>query len=482
MIRIFRYIILSAFLFIIGCGGGEEYVETGSSTTKTSEDCVECHGTTQSTASIDAIKSDIVDTHYDNWRLDPTGNWFTTGATTQIEGYVLDNAVSWAADGMGYVTKANPNQCAASCHDYHNTHEDIDLMEIDGQWYSSGHANIYATAFTYNHISGSCIRCHSGIGYAQYVDPSNTIYPNWTAWATNAAAHHITCNACHDAQGYPTKDNQRLRKTGSVKLVSGSSTTYVVDSTLDAGASATCITCHQGRESGGSVYKKFQSWTSPGPIDAYDYWGTISNFSFINPHYMPAGAVVFGLKGFEYSSMTYTAGNAFHQTMLCTGCHMANLSSENMGGHTMRPATSVCEECHGSVKSFEEIGAFRDMDGDGVLGRPMTEIDGLKTKIEDYLKSQGIYYDSINYPYFWNDPTCRTNSNPDCRNKTWTVGQLEAAFNFQFVNKEGGAYVHNFRYAVQLLRDSYEKMTGTTLAGSRPSTGDDRPATVYTYP
>jgi len=476
MLRIFQYIIISVFLVVVGCGGGEEYVETGSSSTMSSKDCTNCHGTTQSTADIAAIKADIVDTHYDDWRIDPTGNWFTTGATTQLEGYVLNNIqYSWAPVGMGYVLKSSTNACAASCHDYHSTD-----MKVNRQWYSSGHANIYAAAFAEN--NGSCLRCHSGIGYAQYVDSSNTIYPKWTSWTTNVAAHHITCNACHDAQGYPTSDNKRLRKTGSVAMVSGSSSTYVVDSTLDTGTSATCIVCHQGRESGWSVYKKFQSWTTPGPIDAYNYWATISNLSFINPHYTPAGAILFGLKGFEYTSMTYTPGNSFHQTMLCTGCHMASLSTETTGGHTMTSDVSVCQSCHGTVGSFEEIGAFRDMDGDGVSGRPKDEIEGLKTEITNYLESRGIYYDSVNYPYFWNDPTCRTSSNPDCRNKNWTVGQFEAAFNMALVDKEKGAYVHNFRYAVQLLRDSYEKMTGSTLAGTRPSTGDDRPATIYTYP
>ena len=54
----------------------------------------------------------------------------------------------------------------------------------------------------------------------------------------------------------------------------------------------------------------------------------------------------------------------------------------------------------------------------------------------------------------------------------WEESQFEAVFNLQFVNKEG-AYIHNFRYTVQLQRDSYEALTGSVLPGVRPSLSDD---------
>jgi hypothetical protein len=65
---------------------------------------------------------------------------------------------------------------------------------------------------------------------------------------------------------------------------------------------------------------------------------------------------------------------------------------------------------------------------------------------------------------------------------SWKESQLEAAFNLNFVEKEPGAYAHNFKYAVQILRDSYEVLAGKALNGVRPSSSDDRPATVYSSP
>jgi len=48
--------------------------------------------------------------------------------------------------------------------------------------------------------------------------------------------------------------------------------------------------------------------------------------------------------------------------------------------------------------------------------------------------------------------------------------------------KEPGAYIHNFRYAAQLLQDSYQALSGVSPPGVRPSSSDDRAATIYTYP
>ena len=48
--------------------------------------------------------------------------------------------------------------------------------------------------------------------------------------------------------------------------------------------------------------------------------------------------------------------------------------------------------------------------------------------------------------------------------------------------KEPGAYIHNFRYAAQLLQDWYRALSGVSPPGVRPSSSDDRAAKIYTYP
>src|SRR4030042_1301836 len=231
---------ISLFIsFFSGCGGGEGYVETASVPIIVSENCSACHGT------------EIADTHYDD-----------LSTTTQIEGYVLDSAISWAPEGMGYVTKSSEKACSASCHDYHNGD-----MKINRQASNSGHEDVTAGAFTHSFSSSNnmCLRCHSGIGFASYVDSSNGTFPNWqTAPTSELKTHHITCNACHDATGYPSAANKKLRKTGSVILTN--STYFDQEETLNVGNSATCLICHQGTESGLSLYKTMKSKG----VDPYD--------------------------------------------------------------------------------------------------------------------------------------------------------------------------------------------------------------------
>jgi len=511
-------VFLFSALVLSGCGGGgAEFEPQGGIGNLASSDCLNCHGTTYSTAldnaiitnsgafivntsteipgapTLSEIRGDITDTHYDNWRLLANGT-FISNSTPQIEGYVLNSTLTWAPEGQGYVSQSNPNQCYASCHDYHN----IDT-EVQNKWYLSGHANVLAEAFT-SPSQGVCLRCHSSVGFANYVDSGNSLYPNWTppSGAANTVPHHITCNACHDAGGYPSSDDPRLRISGKIKLFSGSGATNVSDAELTIGRNAVCITCHQARESGWSLYKTL---VSKG-VDPYDGTnGTITGQTFVNPHYRGAGAVIFSLKGFEYNGLTYTTGNVMHQGTLCTGCHMAKSDEPELGGHSMnikygsKENISVCRQCHGSVSSIESVGGLWDLDGDGSYNTPKEEIEGLKSLIIGNLASVGIIYNASVYPYFFKAGEPHAFAN---RVTTWKEAEIEAAFNLQFINQEPGAYAHNLKYAGQLLRDSYVVLNGTMggktygevigliqnsttygiLNGSRPS-GSDRPAFRY---
>jgi len=53
----------------------------------------------------------------------------------------------------------------------------------------------------------------------------------------------------------------------------------------------------------------------------------------------------------------------------------------------------------------------------------------------------------------------------------WTPRLLKAAYNYQVVTKDSGAYTHNPTYALQLLYDSLESLSAridVTLGGRRP--------------
>lgn len=442
---------LLILVILFACGGGEEYKEGGISLQVSSGDCLKCHG------------ADIEDTHYDN------------SSTPQLEGYLLENPVSWAPEGTGYLLRGSDNACYGSCHNYHNTESTI-IKQLS----KSGHSDITRPAFTFNFPSGVCLRCHSGIGYASYVDSSNSLYPDWTAPTTEISAYHLTCNACHEASAYLSKDNKRLRKSGDIKFVSGSGTTLVSDATINTGDSATCITCHQARESRWSLYK---TMVNKG-VDPYNTTDeTISSQDFVNPHYLPAGAMLFSLKGYEFVGNEfgktfygmYSRGILQHQIMGCTGCHMAKTSDDDLGGHTFylkngsKKNIAVCQQCHPGLEDFNLYGRKEDL-----------EI--LKQQIVTELakpgrgNGEGIFYNPEVYPYFFrtSDPT---QQNFLTRVTQWKESELMAAFNLHFVNKEPGAHVHNYPYATQLLYDSCIAL-GVTPSVPRPSK-NDRTAIIY---
>lgn len=374
--------------------------------------------------------------------------------------------------------------CSASCHVHHEKD-----TERNRQWKNSPHGDTTAEAFIHTFTSGVCMRCHSGIGYAQYVEGSS--YPAYSAPSTDLFPHQITCNSCHTGTEYATPENRRLRRSGDVTFISGGGATESTEGTITVGNSATCIACHQGRESGLTVFKTLVGLG----VNPYDNVDEPVTRGFINSHYRASGATLFSKKGYEYQGKTYYNGNPFHQTMLCTGCHMAESDDPELGGHSfevrlesggvnVKENIAVCQKCHGAVTSFETIGALRDMDGDGALGSVKLEIEGLKTRLTQALQTgktcgalvnNQIFYNlDAGYPYFFTDATYSTGV------RNWCESQLAAAFNLQLINTEPGVYAHNFRYAVQLLRDSYEDLTGAPLNGVRPSSGGDRPATIYT--
>ena len=58
--------------------------------------------------------------------------------------------------------------------------------------------------------------------------------------------------------------------------------------------------------------------------------------------------------------------------------------------------------------------------------------------------------------------------NGDNRYTTWTPRLLRAAYNYQYVTKDPGAYAHNPYYIIQVLQDSLESLGGDVSSMMRP--------------
>jgi hypothetical protein len=86
------------------------------------------------------------------------------------------------------------------------------------------------------------------------------------------------------------------------------------------------------------------------------------------------------------------------------------------------------------------------------------ELEGLAAKLYAAMQAYGIdigkpiAFDPAAYPYWFNDVLPRTSFT------TWTPRLVRAAYNYQYFQKEPGAYAHNPRYVMQALYDSIESL------------------------
>ncbi|HEY3488745.1 MAG TPA: multiheme c-type cytochrome [Candidatus Deferrimicrobiaceae bacterium] len=393
-----------------------------------------------------------------------------------------------------------------------------------------------------------CYKCHSGIGATAYMSDSQGKPGAELIFGDEP----IMCYTCHSPHSQPTGTQFNLRVPRVMSKYTGNtpsnksprvpfsfSGNVFFDNTPVPGVAVSsnatvCIFCHQGRESGFTLYKS----------RLFDNL-YVDNNSFQNPHYLGTGAMLWAKNGYEFIGAGFDNAygfNAAHQGANCTTCHMDNATTPAAnGGHTWKPNVASCNAtgCHGAagiapaiavdnadplapflplVDSYRATFDNNNYTGD-VGGNTVSiaaSIQTLAQKLILLLASQAtpIYYDDIAYPYFFTtqDPATHTNANAF---KAWTPATLKAAFNLQYVIKglpsagagtsvvyliggaapasvndvglpntssvlapNASAAVHNHKYTIQLLQDSYFAVAGARITGAfRPST--NRAATVY---
>ena len=320
-----------------------------------------------------------------------------------------------------------------------------DVATITEAWLNSPHADRGAEAFVHwddeGEVPGDCAVCHTATGMADYLATDRS--------AVGVLEHSVPvgtvveCATCH---------NDTAQQLSTAIFPSGEA--------AEMGNSAICATCHQGRASSDSVT------AAVGDAEA-DV--VMPELGFINVHYKAAAATQMGdlaRGGYQYAGKTY-AGPFAHVPDLnsCTTCH---------NPHTTEPAAvETCATCHKDVTEFSVIRTTPiDVDGDGDVTEGIAlEIAALQDVLGDaimvYAKQIAgtpIVYDAHAYPYFFVD----TDENgavtegeaifPN-RYQSWTPRLLKAAYNYQYVAKDTGAYVHNPHYAIQLLYDSIQSLS-----------------------
>lgn len=325
-------------------------------------------------------------------------------------------------------------------------------------WLNSPHGNTSSKAFTHWNSDGavpeSCAACHSTTGHLDYlgVDGSSFGMVNKSA----PVAEGVQCMACH---------NDESRHIEEIAFLSG----LYVDRWED---DARCMACHQGRASGKAVSDMIKSIGVGNDQSSPD-------LKFINIHNNPVAATRFGSEaggGYEYAGLDYD-GFHYHDDYAsqCNDCH---------DPHTTKVRVTLCAECHDEVASAADFSFIRssrgDFDGDGDSTEGVkSEIEGLHallyTAMVDYSREiigTQVVYDADRFPYFFADSN--QNGQRDEGEDVyaaWTPRLARAAYNYQFVAKDKGAFAHNARYVLQLLNDSVQDL-GTQVSVRETSRPD----------
>jgi hypothetical protein len=361
----------------------------------------------------------------------------------------------------------------------------------------SGHFDTSAEAYrhwdedTDHLVDPSCSRCHSveGFLFRAKFGIDQTIPAELSSG--------MTCETCHDtgANFSPLNNNVPTRRyiksvtfpvpsTATSSQISAVTITNGTDDTDGEDESFVCMTCHQGRESTLTI-----NAANPSSVSTF-------TLSFRNVHYLPAGATQYGNKAavaYQYTGKTYAPpwnhGTNYtgeypqpaNRRAQCSFCHMPN------GSHSFEPTfTAECADCHGTQTIDTITPAFRpedDWDGDSstppkaeygvVTARLLAAIQAYCAAAADAVTppSGASYcgYNGAAYPYWFKD----TNKNGviDAGETTamkFDSKSLRAAFNYQYSQKEPGAWAHNNAYIHQILYDSIEDLGGDLTGLTRP--------------
>jgi hypothetical protein len=314
-------------------------------------------------------------------------------------------------------------------------------------------------------VSSRCAKCHSAVGLQDLLEQGQNV----AAEISNG----MLCTTCHTSP-------PRVLQFGAVEFPSGATADMGDNSNL-------CLNCHQGRASKKSVDDDIAE-TPGGP------------YGFINIHYFPAAAILFGKDvhgGYEFKGKSYAGQKLWHnhngQFDTCIECHMGTQSEHKAYDYTgemhnvHKPNPEDCVYCHGQDVAQPNPGAdpskFKfsgirpastpDYDGDGNKTESIeSEIKALEETLYAQIQIYAatvigvpIIYDEHSYPYFFADSNGNGIIDEDEEGyESLDAKLLRAAYNYQTSKKEPHGFIHNSMYIAQLLVDSIGHIGGNTSA------------------
>jgi hypothetical protein len=286
-------------------------------------------------------------------------------------------------------------------------------------------------------VQSGCATCHSADGLPFVLTHGVQI--------EQPLSNGFLCATCHnDPVEYTLYEVTEVAFPSGATVDSGDPTTNV------------CLNCHQGRSSTVQVDRA---------VADKDANTVIEGQRFLNVHYFAAGATLFGSEvqgAYQYADKEY-AGRFAHVEPYsnCTQCHSA---------HELEVKADECGTCHAGIEDLADIRIDQtDYDGDGdtaegMSGELASMAEALYAAMQAYAEStdgvSAIVYDAGAYPYFFDDAGESF--------ATWTPELVKAAYNYQYYQKDPGAYAHNAKYVLQFLYDSIEDLGGDVSGMTRP--------------
>ncbi|MFO7725320.1 MAG: cytochrome c3 family protein, partial [Oceanipulchritudo sp.] len=297
------------------------------------ESCVSCHSLGKGDGDVSGSFFEVAaDT---GWTFPETlepGNWDAMPAELQA----MANVQCEHCHGAGSIHHGDITTTAVSlssgdcgqCHDAEPYHV------INQQWDLSEHA--VATRYPTGPGRGSCVECHSGVGFIEEMDGVIEKSTDYEA---------IVCAACHDP--HSAENKHQVRTVADVTLENG----HIVEM---GGTGKLCLNCHKGRQDAESYVE-----------------GDVS--SHFGPHRSVQGDMFNGTNGIEYGKvMSGASAHLYAVEDSCVGCHMQSVDSDNpaanmAGGHTFKMVwdgetpddhdddmamVGACVDCHGPVDDF----------------------------------------------------------------------------------------------------------------------------------
>jgi len=297
------------------------------------------------------------------------------------------------------------------------------------EWSNSAHA-ITTTDPAGN---ASCVGCHTNNGF---IDRMNGVGP------ADLSYDAIGCQTCHEPHGETlpaanSPNTHLVRALSTVTLQNGVQINATCASGTDcapAGMGLLCMNCHQSRQ------------------NAVQYAATTAGSTHFGPHEGPQADMLMGTNGFTYGQDIPSSAHAYVVGDTCVGCHTQEPATTDpaygqLGGHTFTMAFAgnatvpaeemigACQTCHGpEVTQFDF--PLMDYVGNG-------QIVGVQSEVQELLDNLALMLPPVGQ--------AKTSLNID---STWTQPQLEAAYNWLFVNNDGSRGIHNMAYTVGLLKAS----------------------------